>query len=190
MEWFERSIQAGIKDEVKIMAYNKDADLKTRKGFESHFGKFFDEVMDTDERLYAINKTHASSYSTWNVEKYTTEDGEKFVKWKKYVFTDEDWEKIINLHKTTIQGIKLFNKEDYLMSKNKRRMTNQELYWWARTNPNGEVKYEDGDDRTIWKDGTWDYSSKKDEPVDDCITIRSHQRGEWEEPLIDKDEEL
>ena len=69
-------------------------------------------------------------------------------------------------------------------------MTNQELYWWARTNPNGEVKYEDGDDRTIWKDGTWDYSSKKDEPVDDCITIRSHQKGEWEEPLIDKDEEL
>lgn len=43
MEWFERSIQAGIKDEVKIMAYNKDADLKTRRGFESHFGKFFDE---------------------------------------------------------------------------------------------------------------------------------------------------
>lgn len=73
MEWFERSIQAGIKDEVKIMAYNKDADLKTRKGFESHFGKFFDEVMDTDECLYAINKTHASSYSTWNVELWLNE---------------------------------------------------------------------------------------------------------------------
>lgn len=76
----------------------------------------------------------------------------------------------------------------------KRKMTNQELYWWARTNPKGEVKYEDGDDRTIWKDGTWSYDvfdkNKSDEPVDECITIRSSKKGEWEEPLIGEDEEL
>lgn len=76
----------------------------------------------------------------------------------------------------------------------KRKMTNQELYWWARINPKGEVKYEDGDDRTIWKDGTWSYDifdkNKSDEPVDDCITIRSSKKGEWEEPLIGEDEEL
>lgn len=152
--------------------------------------KSIQQVFDTIAQMSIVKLAKKAK----NVEKYTTEDGEKFVKWKKYVFTDEDWEKIINLHNTTIQRIKLFNKEDYLMSKNKRRMTNQELYWWARTNQKGEVKYEDGDERTIWKDGTWSFDvfdkNKSDEPVDDCITIRSSKKGEWEEPLIGEDEEL